>query len=97
MIAPAGVSSTSRDVASTLLEKPQSRPCSPLSDREKAVLQLIAPGNATKEVAATLDLSIKTVETYKSRSMQKLNLNGRGELVRSALQQRWLSDAYGSS
>lgn len=94
---PAGVSNASRDVESTLIDKPQSRPCLPLSDREKAVLQLIAQGNTTKEVAATLDLSIKTVETYKSRAMQKLNLNGRAELVRYALQQRWLSDAYGSS
>ena len=94
---PAGAAGTSSDVAPTLLDKPQSRPSSPLSDREKAVLQLIARGNTTKEVAATLDLSIKTVETYKSRAMQKLNLNGRAELVRYALQQRWLSDAYGSS
>ena len=94
---PAGVSSASSDVEPTLLNKPQSPLCSLLSDREKAVLQLIAQGNTTKEVAAVLDLSIKTVETYKARAMQKLNLNGRAELVRYALQQRWLSDANGSS
>lgn len=93
---PAGVSGASRNVTSTLLDKSQSHPSSPLSDREKAVLQLIAQGNTTKEVAATLDLSIKTVETYKSRAMLKLNLNGRAELVRYALQHQWLSDVDGS-
>lgn len=61
-----------------------------LSDRETAVLQLIAQGYTNKEIAAHLDLSVKTVETYKMRGMEKLNLNSRVDLVRYALLIGWL-------
>ncbi|MFD3166787.1 response regulator [Herpetosiphon sp. NSE202] len=61
-----------------------------LSDRETAVLQLIAQGYTNKEIAAQLDLSVKTVETYKMRGMEKLNLNSRVDLVRYALLIGWL-------
>jgi two-component system response regulator NreC len=61
-----------------------------LSDREQAVLQLIAAGMTSKEIAGQLDVSIKSVETYKSRAMQKLNLSGRTDIVRYALSQKWL-------
>ncbi|WP_205701440.1 response regulator transcription factor [Herpetosiphon llansteffanensis] len=61
-----------------------------LSDRETAVLQLIAQGYTNKEIAAQLDLSMKTVETYKMRGMEKLNLNSRVDLVRYALLIGWL-------
>src|SRR6185295_15089147 len=42
-----------------------------LSDREMRVLRLIAEGYSNKEIAAQLDLSVKTIETYKTRSMEK--------------------------
>ncbi|WP_054532784.1 LuxR C-terminal-related transcriptional regulator [Herpetosiphon geysericola] len=61
-----------------------------LSDRETAVLQLIAQGYTNKEIAFQLDLSVKTVETYKMRGMKKLNLNSRVDLVRYALLVGWL-------
>ena len=61
-----------------------------LSDRETAVLHLIAQGYTNKEIAAQLDLSVKTVETYKMRGMEKLNLNSRVDLVRYALLVGWL-------
>jgi two-component system response regulator NreC len=61
-----------------------------LSDREEEVVRLIAQGYSNKEIAARLSLSVKTVETYKSRSMQKLGLRGRTDLVRYALQRGWL-------
>lgn len=61
-----------------------------LSDRETAVLQLIAQGYTNKEIAFQLDLSVKTVETYKMRGMEKLNLNSRVDLVRYALLVGWL-------
>jgi DNA-binding NarL/FixJ family response regulator len=63
-----------------------------LSQREREVLEFIARGYSNKEIAARLDLSIKTVETYKARSMDKLGLQGRASLVRFAMEQGWLED-----
>jgi DNA-binding NarL/FixJ family response regulator len=61
-----------------------------LSQREREVLEFIARGYSNKEIAARLDLSVKTVETYKARSMDKLGLQGRASLVRFAMEQGWL-------
>ena len=58
-----------------------------LSPREQQVLRLIALGHTNQQVADRLGLSVKTVETYKSRLMTKLGLAGRAALVRYALQQ----------
>ena len=61
-----------------------------LSERELAVLQLIARGYSNKEIAAQLELSVKTIETYKARSMEKLGLRSRVDIVRYANKQGWL-------
>ena len=66
---------------------------SELSDREAEVVRLIAAGHSNKEIAGRLDLSVKTVETYKARSLEKLGLHSRADLVRYALQRGWLQDA----
>ena len=63
-----------------------------LSDRETEVLQLIAQGHSNRDIAGRLKISIKTVETYKARSMEKLGLTGRADIVRFALQKGWLQD-----
>ncbi|XXX72466.1 response regulator transcription factor [Sorangium sp. So ce134] len=63
---------------------------SELSEREAEVIRLIAEGHAIKEIAARLDLSARTVETYKVRAMEKLGLTSRADTVRYALQQGWL-------
>lgn len=56
-----------------------------LSDREQEVLRLVALGYTNAEIAAKLNLSIKTVETYRARGMEKLGLTNRASLVRFAL------------
>ena len=56
-----------------------------LSEREKDVLRLVALGDTNREIAERLFLSVRTVETYRARLMEKLNLKSRGELVRYAL------------
>jgi DNA-binding NarL/FixJ family response regulator len=61
-----------------------------LSPRETEVLQLIAHGHSNKEIATRLDVSVKTVETHKARSMAKLGLTGRADIVRLAVEQGWL-------
>lgn len=58
----------------------------PLSDREAEVLRLIAEGLSYKEMADRLGISVKTVETYRERIKEKLNLASRAELVRYALE-----------
>jgi DNA-binding NarL/FixJ family response regulator len=63
-----------------------------LSGREKEVIGLIAFGYSNKEIAARLEISPKSVETYKARAMEKLGLTSRVDLVRFALEQGWLSD-----
>ena len=57
-----------------------------LSPRERQVLQLIAEGKTSAEAAKLLFLSVKTVETYRSRFMQKLGLKDMTSLVKFALQ-----------
>jgi DNA-binding NarL/FixJ family response regulator len=56
-----------------------------LSEREAEVLELIALGYRNTEIAEMAHLSVKTVETYKSRLMKKLDLHSRAALVRFAL------------
>jgi DNA-binding NarL/FixJ family response regulator len=63
-----------------------------LSGRERDVLQLIARGFSNKEVSIRLNISTRTVETYRSRFMRKLYLQNRVDIVRYALQQGWLED-----
>jgi DNA-binding NarL/FixJ family response regulator len=52
-----------------------------LSPREREILQLVAEGNSSKEIANLLNLSAYTVETHRARVMQKLNLRGIPELT----------------
>jgi DNA-binding NarL/FixJ family response regulator len=52
-----------------------------LTKREKQVVQLLAEGKSTKEVASLLDLSVKTAETHRSNIMSKLGLHSVSELV----------------
>ena len=61
-----------------------------LSDREREVLVSIARGFSNKEIAGTLGLSVKTVETYKARVAEKLGLRSRVDIVRYAAAQGWL-------
>ena len=63
-----------------------------LSERERDVLRLIARGFSNKEIARGFEISVKTVETYKARSMEKLGLTSRTEIIKYALQRGWLSD-----
>jgi two-component system invasion response regulator UvrY len=57
-----------------------------LSDREHEVLRLIGTGRTVSEIAVELDLSPKTVSTYRTRILQKLRLRTSAELIRYALQ-----------
>ncbi|ROU03615.1 response regulator transcription factor [Histidinibacterium lentulum] len=61
-----------------------------LSEREVEVLRRISLGMSQKQIAADLEVSHKTVDTYRARGMQKLGLKDRSELVRHALEMGWI-------
>ena len=58
----------------------------PLSEREHEILRLLALGHTNQEIAETLFLSVRTVETHRAHIMQKLRISTRAELVRYALE-----------
>jgi DNA-binding NarL/FixJ family response regulator len=57
-----------------------------LSTREREILQLVVEGKSSADIAQTLYISPKTVETYRSRLMQKLGISDLGGLIRFAIQ-----------
>jgi DNA-binding NarL/FixJ family response regulator len=63
-----------------------------LSPRENTVLRLTAQGFSNKEIASRIEVSVKTVETYKSRAAEKLGLRTRTEIVRYGTSRGWLDD-----
>jgi DNA-binding NarL/FixJ family response regulator len=60
---------------------------SDLTAREREILQLISEGRSTKEIAATLHISVKTVETHRLQIMEKLNIHSVAELTKYAVRQ----------
>jgi DNA-binding NarL/FixJ family response regulator len=60
-------------------------PADPLTPREREVLQLIAEGHSTRQVAATLHISVKTAETHRANIMAKLDVRDTAGLVRYAI------------
>lgn len=67
-------------------EEPYRDPLSVLSRREREVLQLVVEGRTSAEIAGTLFLSVKTVETYRSRLMKKLGIGDIPGLIKFAIQ-----------
>ena len=76
--------SISRAVVQAFLTK-DSLPVRPLSDRERQVLQLVAEGKTTKEVASLLGISVNTAESHRTNLMEKLDIHDTAGLVRYAL------------
>ena len=74
----------SRVVVDAYVSK-SSVPDDPLSAREHEVLQLIAEGKSTRDVASMLGVSVKTAESHRSRLMQKLDIHETASLVRYAV------------
>jgi DNA-binding NarL/FixJ family response regulator len=66
---------------------------SELTPRESEVLRFIAQGFSNKEIANQLSISIKTVETYKARAVEKLGLFTRADIVRYGVAVGWLNQA----
>jgi DNA-binding NarL/FixJ family response regulator len=82
-LARAGVSRSAIEAVGTAAD---------LSAREIDVASLSARGHTNAEIAASLSIAIKTVETHKAHLMAKLGLKTRAQLVRYAVHRGWLSD-----
>jgi DNA-binding NarL/FixJ family response regulator len=76
-----GISSVVMDAYRSKSEKPKD----PLSTRERQVLQLIAEGKSTKDVATLLGISVKTAESHRTRLMKKLDIHETASLVMYAV------------
>lgn len=74
----------SRTLVDAFLAKTE-MPADPLTPREREVLQLVAEGRTTKEIAVVLGLSVKTAETHRTRIMRKLEIHDTASLVRYAI------------
>jgi len=68
-----------------LLGRGGTDPPSPLTPRESEVLQLLAEGKSTKEIAGSLQLSVKTIETHRLNMMDKLGVRSVAELTKYAI------------
>lgn len=76
--------SISRTIVQAFLQK-DDLPEKAISDRERQVLQLVAEGKTTKEIAALLGISVKTAESHRSNMMEKLDIHDTAGLVRYAV------------
>ncbi len=65
---------------------------SDLSERESDVLRLVAQGYSGKEIASQMGVSLKTVESYKTRALEKIGIESRADIVRYAALKGWLQD-----
>lgn len=65
-----------------------------LTPRELEVLKLVARGHSNKEIAAALEIGVKTVETHKANAMTKLGLTSRAAVVRFAIEEGWMADTH---
>jgi DNA-binding NarL/FixJ family response regulator len=79
--------SVSKDLVGGLLngKAPAANPLDTLTPRQREILQLIAEGRTTKEIAGKLDLSIKTVETHRAQLMERLDIHDVAGLVKFAI------------
>jgi two-component system invasion response regulator UvrY len=72
----------------------QASPVQTLSDRELQLLKLLAEGNTGREIGEQLHLSVKTVDTYRARLLTKLGLETTSDLIRFALRNGVIENAW---
>ena len=83
------ISSTLAERLTYELDRDSDRPVHEvLSDREYQVMHMIATGKSVKEIAEELELSVKTVSTYRARILTKLNMKNNAEIVLYAVQNK---------
>jgi DNA-binding NarL/FixJ family response regulator len=73
------------------ISKPKVVDQAEITPREKEVLDLVAAGQSTKQIANRLDISIRTVESHRINMLKKLNVNNTAELIKRAIELKILS------
>ncbi|HEX5483085.1 MAG TPA: response regulator transcription factor, partial [Terriglobia bacterium] len=71
--------------ATARTREPKETPALPLTPQERQITQLLAEGESNKEVATTLNITVKTAETHRANIMRKLGLHSISDLVRYAV------------
>lgn len=84
-------SSLAEILVSDLSSDSHTLPHETLSDREYQVLCMIASGKTISEIADELSLSVKTISTYRTRILEKMNMNNTAELIHYALKNNMLT------
>lgn len=84
--------SVAQQLALGAMPQTEGPPHGALSDREFQVFRELVSGKGVSEIAAGLNLSVKTVSTHKARIMQKMNMSNPAELIRYAIHHRLVDD-----
>jgi DNA-binding NarL/FixJ family response regulator len=78
----------SEQLLDSFLSKHRTKTDTPLSPRERIVVQLIAEGRSNREMSEILSLSVKTIETHRAAAMRKLNVTSTAAIVRYAVRNK---------
>jgi DNA-binding NarL/FixJ family response regulator len=92
-LSPAAANSVVQQAIGRGATSPRSEAARPVSAREREVLQLVAEGNSSKEIATTLRLAVSTVETHRRAIMGKLDLRSIAALTKYAIREGLTSAA----
>ena len=85
-LSPTIASLVTEEYVRQLMDK-EATPASRLTPKEREVLQLMAEGHSTKQIAAALTLSVKTIETHRQQIMEKLDMRSIAELTKFAIRE----------
>jgi DNA-binding NarL/FixJ family response regulator len=75
-----------QNILADSLTRPESNDMGEITPREKEVLELVAKGNSTKQIADMLGISIRTVETHRVNMLKKLKVNNTAELIKKTIE-----------
>lgn len=81
------------NILAEYVAKPAAAPAAEISPREKEVLELVAQGFSTKQIADKLDISVRTVESHRINMLKKLEVSNTAELIRKSIELKILKNA----
>ena len=79
------------NILAEYVAKPTAAPAAEISPREKEVLELVAQGFSTKQIADKLDISVRTVESHRINMLKKLKVNNTAGLIKKAIELKILN------
>jgi len=79
------------NILAEAVSKPETNDVSEVTPREKEVLELVARGNSTKQIADLLGISVRTVESHRINMLKKMKVNNSAELIKKAIELKILS------